>query len=59
MPICEVCGEEDTSVTKCKTCNVKFCEYCGSVEDRQCIECIEYSDDDDNYEDDKEDSSWL
>ena len=52
MPTCEVCGEEESSVTKCKTCGTKFCEYCGSVEERQCIVCLEDGDDD------EEDSDW-
>ena len=54
MPICEICGEEENTVIKCKTCEVRFCEYCGSVEDKKCIECLELRD-----EEDAEDESWL
>ena len=53
MTICELCGEEEDIVTKCKTCGMQFCEFCGSVEEKQCIECLETDDEDD---DDKEDS---
>jgi hypothetical protein len=53
MPICEMCGEEEDIVTKCKTCGMQFCEFCGSVDDKQCIECLDNSDDDN---DDDEDS---
>ena len=55
MPICEVCGEEETSTTKCKTCGTKFCEYCDSVEDKLCIQCMDNDDEDD---DDEEDDDW-
>jgi hypothetical protein len=60
MAICEFCGEEEETTTKCKTCGIRFCEYCGSVEDKQCVECLEYSDDDDKAEDDddEKDSDW-
>ena len=54
MPTCEVCGEEEYSVTKCKTCGTKFCEYCGSMEDKLCIQCMDYDDEDD----DEEDEGW-
>jgi hypothetical protein len=60
LPSCEVCGEEEDTLTKCKKCGVKFCEYCGSVEGKLCIDCIENDDDwdyDDDYDDD-EDSDW-
>ena len=56
MPICELCGEEETSVIKCMICSTRFCEYCGSVEDKKCIECLDYADEDDD--DGKEDSDW-
>ena len=57
MPICEVCGEDETTVTKCKTCGLNFCEYCGEVETKQCIECDDGSDDDEDS-DDNENSNW-
>ena len=52
MPICEFCGVEEDIVTKCKTCGTKFCEYCGSVEDKQCIECLDNIDETDTVKDD-------
>ncbi|MBC8274571.1 MAG: hypothetical protein H8E40_06360 [Chloroflexi bacterium] len=52
MPICEVCGEEEDTVTNCKTCGTKFCEYCGSVEDKKCILCLDNTDEDDDDKDD-------
>ena len=51
MPTCELCGEVEDSVTKCKTCGKNFCEYCGHVDDKLCIECMD-SDDEDAPEDD-------
>lgn len=56
MPICDVCGENESSITKCKTCGTQFCEYCGEVEAKQCIACFEGSD---NDSDDDKDSDWL
>lgn len=55
MPTCEVCGEVEDSVTKCKTCGTKFCEYCGYVDDKLCIECMDSDDEDD---DDEKDDDW-
>ena len=55
MPTCEVCGEDEDTVTKCKTCGIKFCEYCGSREDKLCIQCME---DDDEDDDDENDDDW-
>jgi hypothetical protein len=52
MPICEICGEEEKTVTKCKICDARFCEYCGSTEDKKCIECLE-------LRDDEADENWL
>ena len=45
MPKCEVCEEDEDTVTKCKTCGTTFCEYCGSAEDKQCILCLDNEDD--------------
>jgi hypothetical protein len=53
LSTCEICGEVESPITKCKTCGRKFCEYCGSDEDTLCIECLEYYDDE--YKDDEED----
>ena len=50
MTICEVCGEEEDTVTKCKTCGTTFCEFCGSVDDKQCIACLETDNEDDDDE---------
>ena len=54
-PTCELCGVEEDTLTKCKKCGIKFCEYCGSVEGRICIDCIE-NDDDYDFGDDNDDS---
>ena len=56
MPICEMCGENESSITKCKKCGLKFCEYCGEVEAKQCIECFDGSDDDNGDDDDDDDN---
>ena len=55
MPICNVCGEEEEKVTKCKTCGTNFCEYCGEVEAKQCIDCLDGSDDDEDSDDEQDD----
>ena len=49
MPECELCGENEAKLYKCKTCGTMFCEYCGVVEDRICLNCmveIEYEEED-------------
>jgi hypothetical protein len=59
MPTCEVCGEEEETVTKCKSCGTRFCEYCGLVEDKQCMVCQDFNDEGDSKKDeDDEDSDW-
>jgi hypothetical protein len=40
MPECELCGENEEKLYKCKTCGTMFCEYCGVVEDRICLNCM-------------------
>ena len=54
ISLCAICGQEENAVVKCKTCEARFCEYCGSVEDKKCIECLKLGD-----EADEEDESWL
>lgn len=39
MSVCEFCGTED-EVYKCKRCGALFCEYCGSVGKRLCVDCL-------------------
>jgi len=41
MPICQVCGEEVEHVTRCRRCDILFCDECGSVEERLCTFCQE------------------
>ncbi|MGD2200562.1 MAG: hypothetical protein PVJ38_02880 [Candidatus Bathyarchaeota archaeon] len=56
MSECEICGEESEKVYRCKSCDVVFCEYCGSDEDKLCLDCLE---DDDDWEDnEEEDEDW-
>jgi len=50
MPECGICEETDVETYKCKKCSTLFCEYCGSAEDKLCLDCIEeeeYEEDDD------------
>ena len=49
MPLCTLCGEDADSVTECKECGAKFCEFCGAPDDKLCEYCI---DDVDNEDDD-------
>jgi len=45
MPKCEICGEEEEHVYKCKKCGTAFCEFCGSPEDKLCIDCLDKAED--------------
>jgi hypothetical protein len=54
MPTCDICREEEDTLTKCTTCGSNFCEYCGSIEDKLCVDCYEYGDTDES-----EDGEWL
>jgi hypothetical protein len=53
MPECDLCGETEPKLYTCKVCGSKFCEYCGSIEDRACAECL------DSEEDEDENDGWL
>jgi hypothetical protein len=59
MPICELCGEEEEVVTKCKSCGKLFCEYCGVDESRMCMECLDEEDDeyDEDFDDEEDDEA--
>jgi hypothetical protein len=57
MPECELCGEDVDKLYECKMCGTMFCEYCGLVEDRICLNCmvdLEYEEEeyDEDYDDD-------
>ena len=39
IPECGICGETEEVVYKCKVCGIQFCEYCGSPEEKICIDC--------------------
>lgn len=41
MPVCDLCGESEDTLYKCKKCGVSFCEWCGSIEDGFCSDCFE------------------
>ena len=41
MPMCELCGEYEPTIFKCKICDTLFCEYCGDAEEEVCINCLE------------------
>ncbi|HUS77223.1 MAG TPA: hypothetical protein VM050_00965 [Patescibacteria group bacterium] len=45
MPKCEICEEEEEHVYKCKKCGTAFCEFCGSSEDKLCIDCLDKAED--------------
>lgn len=40
MTVCEICGAEE-EVTKCKRCGTPFCENCGSVMNKLCVDCLD------------------
>jgi len=51
MPECELCGETEDKVYKCKVCGTRFCEHCGSPEDKLCIDCLDEEEyDEEDYE---------
>jgi len=41
LPMCELCGEYEPTIFKCKICGTLFCEYCGDAEEEVCINCLE------------------
>jgi hypothetical protein len=57
MPICQYCGELEDTVTKCKQCSTKFCEYCGDPEEQLCDDCFDNQETDDE-EWEYEDEDW-
>jgi hypothetical protein len=40
MPKCSVCGGQVEKLYLCRTCGVRFCENCGSPEEKMCINCL-------------------
>lgn len=61
MPVCEVCGDEIDSVTRCRKCDILFCDECGSVEDRLCLFCAEelaMEEETDEEESDEKKENW-
>ena len=51
MPKCELCGENEEKIIRCKECGSKFCEDCGSPVERLCINCLEMYFEEDSEED--------
>jgi hypothetical protein len=41
MSECEFCGETGKKIHKCKVCRAKFCEDCGLVDERLCMNCLD------------------
>jgi len=39
--VCELCSEFEEKRYKCKICDTIFCEFCGDIENRFCINCLE------------------
>jgi hypothetical protein len=37
---CQICGELEDFITKCKVCGKSFCEYCGDQEQGVCYDCL-------------------
>lgn len=53
MPKCDKCGEEEDQLYKCDNCGEMFCDWCGSKEDKLCIDCME--DDEEDWDAEEED----
>jgi len=47
MPECEVCKNTVDMISTCRGCDILFCDNCGSVRERLCIDCLEYDDQED------------
>ena len=55
MPKCDLCGIDEDQLYKCKECGRKFCEWCGDVNEKMCIDCLDALEDEDwDDEDDDE-----
>jgi predicted ATP-dependent serine protease len=54
VPVCDICGETEDRLYKCKQCGARFCEWCGSIDDSLCSNCFDEEDDDEYEEDDEE-----
>lgn len=57
MPACEICAECSDNVTKCKECDIKFCDFCGSSAENICDYCLD-NDNIDELDWDYEDEDW-
>jgi len=58
MPKCQLCDIEEETLYKCSQCGKMFCEYCGSTEDKICIDCLEEDiDEEEDWDDEEEDDS--
>jgi hypothetical protein len=55
MSVCEICGEEEPVLVKCKVCGTRFCEFCGDHTEKLCIECSDSDRDDEDTDDPDED----
>lgn len=44
MPVCDICGESEDELYRCKKCGATYCEWCGSIEDALCSNCFEEED---------------
>ena len=53
LPRCQICGNNVEKTYKCTVCGEKFCEWCGDVNDKICIDCLDSQEQDyeSNYED--------
>ena len=51
MPVCDICGESEDSLYRCKQCGARFCEWCGSIDDKLCSNCFDEEEDDTDYKD--------
>ena len=62
LPECAICGLESDQLYKCKMCGERFCEECGSVEDKLCLFCLEDEEEDSSekeWEEEEEDEEEL
>lgn len=55
MRHCDICGEEVEFVTKCKSCDERFCIDCGEIESKECVYCQEGKEVDEDHDEDDED----
>ena len=43
MEKCEICKKESEELFQCNSCNILFCDKCGSAPRALCVDCVEFA----------------